>query len=62
MSETSPIYAPGDHVLALRTRGRERYWLPGVVTSVGARGARVDFAPAAPARVPFSRLRLGEAR
>jgi hypothetical protein len=62
MSESSNPFIPGDPVLALVSRSGERYWLPGVVRSVGTGGARVDFASAAPARVPFSRLRLGEAR
>lgn len=56
------MYSPGDHVLALRNRGGERYWLPGVVRSVNSSSARVDFGGAGPSSVPLSRLRLGAAR
>jgi hypothetical protein len=62
MNDHPSIYAPGDTVLALHTRGGERYWRPGVVRSVGASAARVDLGEARPRRIPFARLRLGAGR
>jgi hypothetical protein len=62
MIGTAPIYAPGDHVLALCGRGSERYWHPGVVRSVNSASARVDLGGSGPSRIPLSRLRLSAAR
>jgi hypothetical protein len=59
--KTSSPYIPGDAVLALQVRGRDRYWVPGVVRSVGATGVRVDLGGDV-RRVKLERLRLGAAR
>jgi hypothetical protein len=62
MNDSQNFFVPGDPVLALHSRAGERYWLPGVVRSVGTNGARVDLAGGRPRRVPFSRLRPGATR
>ena len=54
-------YTPGDPVLALHQRGGDRYWLPGVVRSVGPASARVDLGGEVRS-VRIDRLRLGAAR
>jgi hypothetical protein len=59
---TASIYVPGDHVLALCHRGRERYWQPGVVRSVNSASARVALGGGATTRVPLDRLRLSAVR
>ena len=51
-------YIPGDQVLALQVRGGDRYWLPGVVRSVGTTSVKVDVGTGV-RRVPLERVRLG---
>ena len=62
MNENTSFYVPGDPVLALQSRAGERYWIPGVVRSVGTSAARVDLGEARPRRIPFSRLRMSAGR
>jgi hypothetical protein len=62
MNENGHPYMPGDPVVALHVRGGDRYWLPGVVRSVGPTGATVDLGRTRSRRIPYSRLRLGAVR
>lgn len=61
MKARSYPYIPGDAVLALQVRGGDRYWVPGVVRSVGSTSVSVDVGGRV-RRMPLERLRLGAAR
>lgn len=62
MNSNGHPYVPGDPVVALQVRGGDRYWLPGVVRSLGPTAASVDLGAAGSRRIPYARLRLGAAR
>lgn len=51
-------YSPGDSVLVLCRRERERCWLLGVVRSVHPTFACLDLGAPRPSRVGLDRLRL----